>query len=44
MLLNEAGAEKLLGHGDLLFRNIGAPQRLQAPMLDEEERKLVFGE
>jgi len=44
MLLNEAGAEKLLGHGDLLFRDIGDPQRLQAPLLDEKERKLVFGE
>lgn len=44
MLLNEAGAEKLLGNGDLLFRDIGSPRRLQAPMLHEDERNLVFGE
>lgn len=44
MLLNERGAEKLLGNGDLLFKDIGNPRRLQAPMLDEAERKLVFGE
>ncbi len=44
MLLNERGAEKLLGNGDLLFKDIGNPKRLQAPMLDEAERKLVFGE
>ncbi|MDB5340832.1 MAG: Cell division protein FtsK [Planctomycetaceae bacterium] len=44
MLLNERGAEKLLGNGDLLFKDVGNPRRLQAPMLDEAERKLVFGE
>lgn len=44
MLLNERGAEKLLGNGDLLFKDIGTPRRLQAPMLDEAERRLVFGE
>ncbi len=44
MLLSEPGAEKLLGHGDLLFKDIGKPRRLQAPLLHEAERKLVFGE
>jgi DNA segregation ATPase FtsK/SpoIIIE-like protein len=32
MLLGQAGAENLLGKGDLLFRDIGDPIRLQAPL------------
>lgn len=43
MLLREGGAEKLLGHGDLLFQDIGSPQRLQAPIVDEHERQQIFG-
>ncbi len=33
LILEEAGAENLLGHGDLLFRDIGAAVRLQAPLV-----------
>jgi DNA segregation ATPase FtsK/SpoIIIE, S-DNA-T family len=33
MLLGCAGAENLLGKGDLLFRDMGDPVRLQAPLL-----------
>ncbi len=33
MLLGQAGAENLLGKGDLLYRDIGDPVRLQAPLL-----------
>ena len=43
MLLNESGAERLLGHGDLLFKDIGDPRRLQAPLLGEERRAALFG-
>jgi DNA segregation ATPase FtsK/SpoIIIE, S-DNA-T family len=38
MLLGEAGAERLLGRGDLLFKAIGEPERLQSVYLAEEER------
>lgn len=43
MLLSEHGAEKLLGHGDLLFKDIGRPRRLQAPLLTEANRAAIFG-
>lgn len=43
MLLNEPGAEKLLNHGDLLFKDVGPPRRLQAPLLTSEERVRIFG-
>ena len=33
MLLGRIGAENLLGKGDLLFRDVGDPVRLQAPFL-----------
>jgi DNA segregation ATPase FtsK/SpoIIIE, S-DNA-T family len=33
MLLGQGGAENLLGKGDLLYRDIGDPIRLQAPLL-----------
>lgn len=42
MLLGEAGAESLLGKGDLLYKCIGDPVRLQSPYLPEEELKTVF--
>jgi DNA segregation ATPase FtsK/SpoIIIE-like protein len=42
MLLGEAGAESLLGKGDLLYKCIGDPARLQSPYLPEEELRLVF--
>ena len=43
MMLEESGAEALLGHGDLLFKTTGEPVRLQAPLLNEEERVDLFG-
>jgi len=43
MLLDRAGAEELLGEGDLLFKDIGEPVRLQAPLLAPEERHRIFG-
>jgi DNA segregation ATPase FtsK/SpoIIIE-like protein len=43
MLLGEAGAEKLLGDGDLLFKDVGAPRRLQAPLLSAANRREIFG-
>ena len=43
MLLDRAGAEELLGDGDLLFKDIGEPVRLQAPFLSPDERRRLFG-
>ena len=42
MMLRERGAESLLGRGDLLFRDMGAAVRLQAPMTTVEERRRLF--
>ena len=42
LLLNQKGAENLLGNGDLLFKNIGEPVRLQSPLLSIEERREIF--
>jgi len=42
MLLDRAGAEELLPEGDLLFKDIGEPMRLQAPFLAQEERRRLF--
>jgi len=42
MLLNRAGAEDLLGNGDLLFKDIGEPIRLQGLYLPPEERRRIF--
>ncbi len=42
MLLETAGAENLLGNGDLLFRDIGAPRRLQGLWVPPEVRAEVF--
>ncbi len=42
MLLDQKGAENLLGKGDLLFKDIGDPVRLQAPYLSPEERQHIF--
>ncbi|WP_459556686.1 DNA translocase FtsK [Lacunimicrobium album] len=44
MLLGEAGAEKLLGHGDLLFKDVNSPRRLQAPLLTEANRVEIFAD
>jgi DNA segregation ATPase FtsK/SpoIIIE-like protein len=43
MMLEEKGAEALLGHGDLLFKTTGEPVRLQAPLLGDDERIELFG-
>ncbi len=43
MLISDNGAEKLLGHGDLLFKDVGPPRRLQAPLLTEANRESIFG-
>ena len=42
LLLNQKGAENLLGNGDLLFKNIGEPLRLQSPLLSVAERRHIF--
>lgn len=42
MLLNRAGAEDLLGNGDLLFKDIGEPVRLQGLYLPPDERARIF--
>jgi DNA segregation ATPase FtsK/SpoIIIE-like protein len=43
MMLEENGAEALLGHGDLLFKVTGEPVRLQAPLLEDDLREHLFG-
>jgi len=43
MMLEENGAEFLLGNGDLLFKTVGEPVRLQAPLLEDEDRRELFG-
>jgi len=43
MVIEENGAEALLGHGDLLFKTTGDPVRLQAPLLEDDERMELFG-
>lgn len=42
MLLGSPGAEQLSGYGDLLCKDLGAPKRLQAPLLTPATRKDVF--
>jgi hypothetical protein len=42
MLLSTTGAENLLGHGDLLFKDIGDPVRLQGAYLSPEVRDKLF--
>lgn len=44
MLLQTAGAERLTGFGDLLYKDVGEPIRLQAPYVSPDERKRLFGE
>jgi hypothetical protein len=43
MIINQSGAERLLGKGDLFFLSIGEPLRLQAPYLSAKERAPLFG-
>ena len=42
MMLSERGAEALLEHGDLFFRDVGKPMRLQAPLTNADERRAIF--
>ncbi|MBV9504667.1 MAG: DNA translocase FtsK [Acidobacteriia bacterium] len=42
VILGQAGAEKLLGKGDLFFLDIGDPIRLQAPFLPKADRERIF--
>jgi DNA segregation ATPase FtsK/SpoIIIE, S-DNA-T family len=42
MLLDRNGAEDLLGDGDLLFKDIGDPVRLQGLYLPPAERRAIF--
>lgn len=37
VLGGETGASTLLGRGDLLFKDLGAPVRLQSPFVEDEE-------
>jgi S-DNA-T family DNA segregation ATPase FtsK/SpoIIIE len=39
IILDQAGAEALLGAGDFLFKDLGRPIRLQAPLISEDELK-----
>ncbi len=43
MILGCAGAERLTGSGDLLYKDFGEPVRLQAPFLSGEERRRWLG-
>jgi len=43
MIINQSGAERLLGKGDLFFLSIGEPVRLQAAYLSAAERAEMFG-
>ena len=42
MLLEIGGAENLLGHGDLLFKDVGEPRRMQAVYIPPEQRERLF--
>jgi DNA segregation ATPase FtsK/SpoIIIE, S-DNA-T family len=37
IILDQGGAEQLLGSGDLLFRDLGPPVRLQSPLIQDAE-------
>jgi DNA translocase FtsK/SpoIIIE-like protein/PD-(D/E)XK nuclease superfamily protein len=43
MIIQSAGAERLTGRGDLLYKSIGDPVRLQSPYMTGAERARVFG-
>lgn len=43
MIIQTAGAEKLTGRGDLLYKSIGDPVRLQSPYLTSDDRARIFG-
>ena len=41
MVIGETGAEKLLGHGDMFFHNLGKPQRIEGAYIDISEIEAV---
>jgi S-DNA-T family DNA segregation ATPase FtsK/SpoIIIE len=41
VILEQAGAETLLGKGDLLFKDLGPATRLQSPLISDEDLKAV---
>ncbi len=43
LILGSGGAERLLGKGDLLFRDLGDAVRLQAPLVSDEELRGLAG-
>ena len=43
MLLDDSSAVSLLGKGDLLYKCIGDPVRLQSPYLPGDELARIFG-
>jgi DNA segregation ATPase FtsK/SpoIIIE, S-DNA-T family len=42
VILDEPGAERLLKNGDMLFKNEGDPQRVQAAYLSDEELRALL--
>ncbi|HEY0157186.1 MAG TPA: FtsK/SpoIIIE domain-containing protein [Thermoanaerobaculia bacterium] len=44
VLGGDPGASTLLGRGDLLFKNLGAPVRLQSPFVTDEELETLLAE
>ena len=43
LILERPGADALLGRGDLLFRSIGDPVRVQSPYVTEDELRALTG-
>lgn len=45
IILDQTGAEKLIGHGDMLFAPLGGgkPKRIQGAFVSDEEREAVIG-
>lgn len=39
IIIEQSGAESLLGKGDLLFKDLGQPIRLQSPLISDQELK-----
>jgi S-DNA-T family DNA segregation ATPase FtsK/SpoIIIE len=39
IILEQNGAETLLGNGDLLFKDLGPAIRLQSPLISDEDLK-----
>jgi len=39
IILEQNSAETLLGNGDLLFKDLGPPTRLQCPLISDEDLK-----